>query len=109
MTDKTLPPEWAFRKACDVIAYRPHHVRSMSNSNPVRILVEAHAALIAEHEQEPVDPLLAKAREIAAQHFESADTDFALRCAKDLRDGKSDNTPTVQLVLRTLRAAAEEK
>ena len=58
------------------------------------------------------DPLLPQARKLAAQHFEalaadSIGSDYYKTTAANLRKGAADDTPVVQVVLRTLRWVKE--
>lgn len=95
-------PDWAFRKACDAVPLKVHHVMNMALSNPTRVLIETLARHIAEHEEEPVDPRLLRARELAAQWYDD-NTSLDSTMSRSIRMGLCDALPLVVVALAALR------
>lgn len=97
-------PDWAFRKACDVVPIKVHHVMNMAEANPTRILIETLARHIAKYEDEPVDPRLLRARELAAQWYDDRpDMGPDNPMARNIRKGLCDGLPLVTVALAALR------
>lgn len=112
MTDtNNLPPEWAIQRALEIL-YADYQASALPTVDNVATYPSMYAApikvarYIAEHEEEPVDPLLLKAREIVVEFYSTNHPNSRLA---DVREGTRDDCKAVQLALHTLRAAAEEK
>lgn len=111
MTDKTLPPMWAIERAIDIL-YRHCTVAARPAFNEVAKYPKVYASVlnvaqyVTQHEQEPVDPLLLKAREIVVEFYSTNHPNSRLA---DVREGTRDDCKAVQLALHALRVATEEK
>ena len=74
MTTPEQPPEWAMQRACEELNAEQQHKRDKVRWHFPRdkelssLLIPAR--LIAKHEQPPVDPILAAAREAVARMHE---------------------------------------
>ena len=96
-------PTWALKLACELsavgwdfyIALAPRHVRRS---------IQAFARYIVKHQDEPVDPLLLEAREVAASAYEGLD--FA-GIASRIRDGDRDDGLHVSIALAALKRRDE--
>lgn len=105
-------PEWAFERAAkltnavtrcepsDTAIYGQYAV------SYIRVLDtgRAFARYIAEHEKEPVDPLLEEAREIAAKGY--ADDGLSI-AAQDILSGRWDKMGLIKTTLTALRRGIE--
>lgn len=102
-------PEWAKKRACELanadisnpIPYRESHIGSYGHS-----AITALALYIAQHEEPPVDPLLAEARTICADVWESRGSKVA---ASQYRAGVFDagSGPSMSIALAALRRGME--
>lgn len=112
MTDKTLPPEWAIERAIEIL-YEDYRIAAPPTVTDVTTYPKVYASVlnvaqyVTQHEQEPVDPLLAKAREIVVEFYGADHPDWPR--LNEVREGTRDDCKAVQLVLHALRVATEEK
>lgn len=108
MTDNDIPM-WALDKAAQAAEIPSWYDASQfchAQSGMLRSSIRAHAALIAKHEQPPVDPDLAEARECLAIYFEE---DGFPQHAKAARDGSHDASQHIKLLLVRLQREKEGK
>lgn len=105
-------PDWPIELALESVntpSHLPWTVGDIRNfrwyaSIPLFRSVLAHAALIFTHQEKPVDPLIAEAREICAKDAERWGLHEA---ARRHRAGEGDNTVMMPLILATLRRGVE--
>ena len=102
-----LPPDWAIARAIELVAAANAVEGPMPTVEAVKSGKYAgytiFAAYIAQHEQEPVDPLLLVAREICAA---TARMVLAPSEAHRFRDGIYDRSSALQFTLTKLREVA---
>ena len=98
-------PEWAFKRVCELTnkdgsRYEPDNFKWLTPSSARSYSIgEAFARYIAAHEEEPVDPLLIEAREIAAEN-QPGYADGFIR-------GDWDGHSSMQALLRALKRGIE--
>ena len=91
--DKDNPPEWALKKAVELI-----------NAGITPFISSCHTAAhnvaryIAEHEEAPVDPDLIEARNILAK--DSSDASWAAHVRKGGMDGECEMSRTLKAIKR---------
>lgn len=101
MADETLP-EWAIQKACRLFNAMSHNRPwdpALNRSNPV---VVVFAQYNAEHEEEPVDPLVYEARRLVIQDG----TTRTVNQIEAIRDGHA-GKDKVNLALAALKRGME--
>ena len=104
MTTPEQPPEWALKRAIDELngEHRtPADPFSFwkyadAKNDPI---VRTVARLIAKHEPAPVDPVLAAAREAAAQWYENC---HCPKFATEIRAGDSDDDNNVRTAIAAI-------
>lgn len=96
-------PEWARDKARNLLI-ESSPIKSTVTYTPSLWIVDVVAALIAEHEEAPVDPLLIEAREIASDTCISVGNPTGSGLC---RQGEWDNEPLVKTALVALRRGIE--
>lgn len=95
-------PEWAFRAFCKRADLDHNAVMTSADLGVLRSAVRAGAALIAEHEEEPTDPLLVEARALWSESY-TKDEDYQRFC----RDGHYDNIEGVQATYKAIKRGFE--
>ncbi len=103
MTDVQIPPEWAAREFCRRLGEDYTSFAAGKISSGIARAIRLGAGLIAEHEEQPVDPLLVEARDfLMAYKGPSLHHDL-----NDYRDGDRDDSNEMRLVVTALRRGME--
>ena len=110
MTTPEQPPEWAMKRAVDELNAEQQHKRVKVRWRFPRdkelssLLIPAR--LIAKHEQPPVDPILAAAREAVARMYEKSNI---LDVASTIRMGGEDNSSDVKAAVTAITLYLERE
>jgi hypothetical protein len=91
------PPQWALDKAAKISGWKSWEGVESRNFPMLKEAIKAHATTIAKYETEPVDPVLAKAREICKGHWPI------------LYDAFGDESREIQAIMEALRLPAMGK
>jgi hypothetical protein len=99
-------PLWALEKAAKAAGYSSYWAAHCILSAKLKTSIVAHAATLAKYETEPVDPVLAKARELLAAEFIKDDHS---RLADDIICGDWDEETDIRAIKAALRLPAMGK
>ena len=110
MTTPEQPPEWAMQRAVEKLNVEQRRIGNIirwcfpRDKGLSSLLIPAR--LIAKHEQPPVDPILAAAREAVARMYEKSNI---LDVASTIRMGGEDNSSDVKAAVTAITLYLERE